>query len=82
MVEIYADLTNQQAAPSKINGQMPVRFEVKTAVTKEELLYAIETTLKLHGLAIGNVEANQISAIPLGAKPRLEKEKVIRSNAP
>jgi len=82
LVEIYAELTDQKAAPSKSHGQMPIWFDVGTPVTKEELLYAIETTLKLNNLAIANVEANQISAVPLGAKLRLEKEKVIRSNAP
>jgi len=80
LVEIYADLTDQQAAPSKIHGQMPVRFDIKTPLTKEELLYAIETTLKLNGLAIARVDGNEIGAISLGEKLRLEKAKASGSN--
>jgi hypothetical protein len=82
LVEIYADLTDQRAAPSRIHGQNPVRFDISTPLAKEELLYAIETTLKLNGLAIANVEANRISAVSLGEKLRLEREKAIRPNAP
>jgi len=82
LVEIYADLSDQNAAPSKIHGQNPVRFDIRTPLTKEELLYAIETTLKLNGLAIANVEANRISAVSLGEKLRLEKQKVTGSKSP
>jgi hypothetical protein len=82
LVEIYADLTDQKAAPSKIHGQNPVRFDIRTPLTKEELLYAIETTIKLNGLAIANVEANRISAVSLSEKLRLEKQRVSGSKSP
>ena len=82
LVEIYADLTDQKAAPSKIYGQNPIRFDIRTPLTKEELLYAIETTLKLNSLAIANVEANRISAVSLGEKLRLEKQRVSGSKSP
>ena len=36
----------------------------------------------LSGLAIANVEANRISAVSLGEKLRLEKQKVSGSKAP
>ena len=75
LVEFYAELTDQKAASSKNYGRQLVRFEVTTALTKEEVLYAIETTLKLEGLAIAKVNGEKISVIPLAEKRRSEREK-------
>jgi hypothetical protein len=76
----YAELTEQQAVGSKNYGRRLVRFEVTTPLTKEEVLYAIETTLKLDGLALTKVEGEKISVISLGEKWRTEPEKAAATN--
>jgi hypothetical protein len=41
---------------------LPVLFKAQTALTKPELLYALEKTLSLSGLAIIQVDDNSIRA--------------------
>lgn len=74
LVEFYAELTDQKSVPSKTHGLTPVMFEVTTPLTKEELIYAIETILRLEGLEIAKADKNKIGPVPLGTRPRLDKE--------
>ena len=65
LVELYASLTDQKAVPSKGSTAMQrVPFKVEIPVTKEELLYAIERTLALSGLAIVSAGEKIIQAGP------------------
>jgi len=81
LVAVYAELTDQHATPSKSWGQMPVIFDIATPVTKAELLYAIETTLRLNALAIGKVDGSHIAAVTL-REVRSEKANTGRSDKP
>ncbi len=65
LVEFYAELTDQKAVSSESCGHWPVLFEVTTLLTKEEVCYAAETTLKLHGFGLLKGEGNSLRAIPL-----------------
>lgn len=60
LLALYADLAGKSAAPSKDLGGLPIWFHVDTPLTKGELLYAIETTFILHGLAIIPVDDHKI----------------------
>lgn len=62
LVAYYAKLTGKKAVTSPKAGKMPVEFRIIKSVTKEELLYAIETTLRINGLAIVPVDKNGIQA--------------------
>ncbi len=79
LAEFYAELTNQKAVASPSQGRMPVLFEITTPLTREELLYAIQTTLNLEGLAIASTGDQQISVMSLGEKRRRESEKKLSS---
>jgi hypothetical protein len=57
---LYADLAGKSAVPSQDLGGSPIWFHVETPLTKSELLYAIETTFTLHGLAIIPVDDHKI----------------------
>jgi hypothetical protein len=57
---LYADLAGKSAVPSQDLGGLPIWFHVQTPLTKSELLYAIETTFTLHGLAIITVDDRKI----------------------
>ena len=52
LLELYANLTNKKAVPSKQFDGASTPFRVQTPLSKSELLYAIETTLNLNNLAI------------------------------
>ena len=52
LVEYYATLTGSKYIPAPIYGKQPAMFSITVPVTKPELLYAIETTLRLQGLTI------------------------------
>jgi hypothetical protein len=52
LVELYADLKGLKATRSDTFGQVPVFFEITTPLTEPEVLYAIETTLRLNNLAV------------------------------
>ena len=80
LVEFSGELTDQKAMSSKNYGRQLVRFEVTTPLTKEEVLYAIETTLKLDGLAITKVDGEKISVIPLAEKKHSEQKKTDNTN--
>jgi len=76
LVEFYAGLSDLKAVSSESYGKLPVWFEVTTPLTKEELHYAIEATLRLEGLAITKVgDGNKVGVISLVEQRRLEKEK-------
>jgi hypothetical protein len=64
LVAYYAELSGRTATPSEKVGQRPVTFEVGTPLTRDELRYAIETTLGFDGLAIA-FETNTIHAVRL-----------------
>jgi hypothetical protein len=74
LVQFYAELAELKASASPSHGKLPVWFEVTSPLTKEELLYAIETSLKLEGLAISKLGADSVGVISLGEQRRLEKE--------
>lgn len=60
LVAYYARLRGARPIPSKQFGRQPVLFEIKTPVTKAELLYAIEATLAQSGLVIVSTNNNSI----------------------
>jgi hypothetical protein len=60
LVKLYADLADKKAVPSANLGPIFVRFSVQNALTKEELLYAIETTLELNNLAVIHLDDNKV----------------------
>jgi hypothetical protein len=61
MVGYYAELTGRAASASKVTGPWPI-FRAQTPLTKTEVLYAIETTLALNGVAIINEDDKTIRA--------------------
>jgi hypothetical protein len=65
LVSYYATLTDTKVIPSKAFDKYPVLFEIKTPVTKAELLYAIETTLAQSGLAIVRTNENSVQVMPI-----------------
>jgi hypothetical protein len=74
LVQFYAELAGLKASPSPNHGKMPVWFEVTSPLTKEELLYAFETSLRLEGLAINQLGEDGISVISLGEQQQREKK--------
>ena len=64
LLELYTNLTDKMAEPSKNYETMPIWFHVTTPLTKSELLYAIETTLALNNLEITGVEENRVRLGP------------------
>ncbi|WP_150107433.1 hypothetical protein [Pedosphaera parvula] len=64
LARFYAKLVDKTYVPSKLGGN-PILFEVRTPPTKEELIYAMETTFRLNHLKIIEVDSNSIS---LGAE--------------
>ncbi len=64
LLELYASLIDKKAEPSKSYEAMPIWFHVSTALSKSELLYAIETTFALNNLAITYVEEGTIGLGP------------------
>jgi hypothetical protein len=65
LLELYADLTDKRAEPSKELGARPIWFHIEAPLTKRELLYAIETTFRLNGLAVTPVNDNRIRLDPV-----------------
>jgi hypothetical protein len=62
MIAYYAELTGRTAVPTgKVNG-VPANFRAQTPLTKVEVLYALETTLALNGLAIIELDDKTIRA--------------------
>jgi len=64
LLELYADLTDKKAEPSKNYETSPIWFHVSTPLTKSELLYAIETTFALNNLEITGIEENRVRLGP------------------
>lgn len=60
LLTLYASLAGKTAVPSKEFGDRPIYFHVDTPLTKNELLYAIETTFTLNNLAIIPVDDDKI----------------------
>ena len=69
LVAYYAKLTDTKPIPSKRFGKHPVFLEIKTPVTKAELLYAIEVTLGQSGLTIVSTNKNSIQILPRSELP-------------
>jgi hypothetical protein len=63
LVAYYAELTDRVFVPDDRLGQQRVIFKAQTSLTKPELLYALETTLALNGLAVGSDDAKTIRII-------------------
>jgi hypothetical protein len=70
LVAYYARLAGLRSVPSEKVGRNPVTFKVRTPLTRDELLYAIETTLAFDGLVIVHTETNTIHAARLSADGR------------
>lgn len=62
LVEFYAGLRGWNAVRSDRFGQSALAFDLSTPLTEEEVLYAIETTLRLNNLTIVNVGERTVSA--------------------
>jgi hypothetical protein len=60
LLNLYAGLASKRAVPSKDFDGLPVWFHVETPLTRSELLYAIETTFVLNGLAIIPVDDHRV----------------------
>lgn len=82
LARYYAELTDQQAVPSANHGQMEVLFEVTTPLTREEILYAIETTFRLDGLAISHVGTKQVTVISLAEHQRRKADEAAKPQRP
>jgi len=65
LVSFYARLTETKPIRSKAFDKSPILFEIKTPVTREELLYAIETTLAQSGLAIVRTNQNFVQVVAI-----------------
>jgi hypothetical protein len=62
LVAYYAKLTDRKSVPSDRVGGVSVIFNAQTPLTKQELLYGLETTLALSRLAIIEVDDKTIRA--------------------
>jgi hypothetical protein len=60
LVAFYAELVGKVAAPSLNLGGAYVPFSVETPLTREELLYGMDTALALNHFAIIPIDENQI----------------------
>jgi hypothetical protein len=72
LFEFYAQLRDKKAEPSNYFESMPVKFRVRTPMTREELIYAIETTFALNSVVVTDVDAET-----LGLKDKAEKTRQI-----
>ena len=71
LLDLYADLTDKKAMPSKTYEAMPIWFHVTTALSKSELVYAIETTFRLNDLTITQTEDGGVRLAGGSSAPRL-----------
>jgi hypothetical protein len=60
LLELYAGLADKKAVLSPKLGGSFIRFTVDQPLTKDELLYAIETTLRLNNLAVVDVDKDSV----------------------
>jgi hypothetical protein len=60
LLGLYAVLAGKTVEPSKNFDARPIWFHVQTPLTKSELLYAIDKTFELNGLAIIPVDEHRI----------------------
>jgi hypothetical protein len=60
LLELYAQLTDKKAEPSRNYETSPIWFHVATALSKSELLYAIETTFALSNIEIMRVGEDKV----------------------
>ncbi|MGH7972816.1 MAG: hypothetical protein ACREIC_29225, partial [Limisphaerales bacterium] len=64
LLELYANLADRKAEPSKNYESFPIWFHVSTSLSKSELLYAIETTFALNNLAITRLDEDGVGLGP------------------
>ena len=74
LLEFYARLADKTAVGSTNFDRVAVIFRVETPLTRSELLYAVESTLRLNRLAIVPVDERRIrlswaAQTPSGAGP-------------
>jgi len=74
VVAYYGELTGRTTVPSEQAGRQFVLFRVQTRLTKPELLYALETTLGLNGLAIIEVDDKTVRAGYIHEREKGEKK--------
>lgn len=76
LADFYGELTDQTFVPTKdFDGTRMVLCEVTTPLTKEELIYAVETVLRLNGWEIGKAGKAKFSLFRLGAKQSSDQKK-------
>ncbi|MGN6552689.1 MAG: hypothetical protein ACTHLW_03005 [Verrucomicrobiota bacterium] len=68
LLSFYAGLTGRKAIPGGKLGRLPVRFDVRNHLTKAEMLYATETTLRLNGLVIVSDEPGSLQLQAIAAE--------------
>ena len=71
LLELYANLADKKAEPSKDYETQLVWFHVTTPLSKSVLLYAIETTFTLNNLAIMPVAEDSVRLGP-NMKPGMD----------
>jgi len=69
LLDLYAHLAGKSAVESQDLGGRAVRFHVDTPLTRNELLYAIETTFALDGFAIIPVAGGKVRLGRAGEVP-------------
>jgi hypothetical protein len=74
LVEYYAELTGRTALSASQVGGAGIVFRAQTPLTKPELLYALESTLALNGVAIVEVDEKTIRAAYLHELKRADKK--------
>lgn len=63
LMAYYAKLAGKKTLPSPQYGKSIILFEATTPLTKPELLYAIETTLAVNGLAIQEIDNHVVRVV-------------------
>jgi hypothetical protein len=74
LVDYYAELTGRTTLSPGQVGTAGIAFKAQTPLTKPELLYALETTLALNGVAIVEVDEKTIQAAYLHELKRADKK--------
>lgn len=65
LAKLYADLSDKEVVPSANLGTTFITFFVQTPLTKDELLYGIQTTLELNNLTIVPIDEKTLRLGPI-----------------
>ncbi len=61
LLAYYAELQGKEAVPSPELGDTLIKFGAQGPLSREEVLYAIQTTLSLNGLTVIEADANKLT---------------------